>query len=517
MAVVQAQLPPWETQTFEFGWPGNQTDVTACTTIKIGWFTNPGAIPPPTSPYQVVVYREGYSPLVYSNLTGGLFHWSVNLPVGGPYMMSMNDAAGGTGGVAATFSVVASPDGETCLGSGITPASLAFNLNGPTTVCETIPITATGGTPPFKLTVLPDNSPPKTINYASGNFAYVLDVAPALKTFLLLQDSTGKSGVSQQFVVGSSTNTSCLTAAATLAPGSPALTTEYPGLSTTATTAATTSAAATSTGTHSSTKVAVIVGPTVAVLLALLAILILLLRRRKRRKAMEREDPELTPTRGPDEYPTAEWANLVADPYTPPRSADAQTSEFGGRVSRPTSYSAYGSYHAVPNDMPLSDTMDHRRHSGNSSAYSLHPYTDPFAVSPGSVGISPVVSLQAQAHEAEWNPYDPYDQQMMKKQPRMSGSSLPSGVGALHSNQMEMQQFGAHMYHRDVKRLQPMHLQLQGGPGTSSTTTTSTTVGNVGNPTTSNSSASPPPAKGAPFVVNQNSSEPPPPLYSERL
>jgi len=45
------------------------------------------------------VYYPGYQPIVIATVNGLGYNWTVGLPIGGPYIMSMKDANGYTGGV----------------------------------------------------------------------------------------------------------------------------------------------------------------------------------------------------------------------------------------------------------------------------------------------------------------------------------------------------------------------------------------------------------------------------------
>ncbi|KAG8863489.1 hypothetical protein FRB96_008229 [Tulasnella sp. 330] len=480
---VLGQLPPWEAQTIEFGWNGPQTSVTQCQVTTIQWDTRAGAIPPPTPPYQFVLYREGYSPLVYPAGTNGTYLWQVDVPIGGPYMMSMNDAANGTGGVVETFSVVADPAGETCPTWALVPATLSFTLGAPTNVCNTIPITAVGGTPPFTMTILPDNATPKTIHYASGHFDYVLDVASGTNTFLVLKDANGESGVSQQFNVGGGTNTSCLTAATTLAPGSAALASIYPGISNSS---------------HSSTTIGIIIGPVIGGLVVILVILSMLLFWCKKRRASRRSSGDLTPIGNVQDHM---GQNFVPNPYTPPHSEGRLMSEAGWGPGSAPSIRSDGSYHSPLIDgiipagiaglrVPLHPDDPRRLSTSTVQSTSHHSF--------GALGSTRPTSLQLQ--HGDHMVYDPHSNSM---QQRLMSLSLPPGAAAPNSPD--------HIYGSQAA-------YLQGRPGSMSTTSSSADMWNPNRMAGTSSSISHPSSTKAVEVLArvEETPVPPPPMYSER-
>ncbi|KAG8880350.1 hypothetical protein FRB98_005172 [Tulasnella sp. 332] len=349
----------------------------------------------------------GDEPRVYDAGLGQSWNWEVDLPTGGPYMLSMNDAAGGTGGVSLVFNVLAASPASNCA-TNLAPSTLNFTVNGSIDQCGTISITPSSGVPPFTLIVVPEilsaPSQGRPLRYldirrfrwmvyddvlklmlSSTLFAhqdYVLDLPSNVNIFLTLQDSSGQSGVSQMFTIGSSGNTSCLTAAATVAPGAAALTSFYP-LGTTSSptaagyTSATTGLTGSGSSSHKSSNVGVIVGPVIAVIALILIVALLFLYRNRRRH--RRKVVELTPERAPAELPEMDQ-NLVADPYQDPVAQRSPLmAEFSNdsRVSMATklsspSFDPVASFNNFSSDSQKSLTDQQPPSHGQLDSY--HPY-----------------------------------------------------------------------------------------------------------------------------------------------
>ncbi|KAG9038074.1 hypothetical protein FRB95_003002 [Tulasnella sp. JGI-2019a] len=514
---TKAQIPPWEAQTFDFGWSPYNSTLTQCRILNIQWGPRNGSNPMPTAPYQLLIYKEGMSPLTYAAGAGPTLQWQVNLPTGGPYLMSMGDSAGGTGGVGTSFNVLSNPAGVTCTSSGLTQGTLNFTLGAVTNQCNTIPITAADGTPPFTLTVLPQEYPPKHVIYDSGSFDYVLDLPAGVNTYISLQDSTGRGGVAPFFAVGASSNSSCLKVAATLAPGVPALTSVYPGFPT--------PTSVPSSDSKGKSSLGPIIGGIVAGVLLLIAIIALLIWWFKRRQARQKLTTDLTPTRGSSEVGHWSHQNLAADPYTtPPHTADAQTTEFGGRsvISPLGSYQINGSYQSTKQE-------DRRGSFGSSTAGFTSNVSDPMSMSSRPTSFQPSANHHP---NAAWDPYGAHAQQMvaLQQERRASGSPinpafLPPGAAAPRGNQM--QSFGGLAWRTDLKGPRAsfqQQQQQQGRPGSStgsagdredgsSVMLTTTAAG-----TSSSPSPPPPPSKGGVYDSRTRLASPgPPPLYTEQL
>ncbi|KAG9038073.1 hypothetical protein FRB95_003001 [Tulasnella sp. JGI-2019a] len=495
---IRAQLPPWEAQTFDFGWGPYNSTLTACRSLHISWTTRSGATPTPTASYGVIIYREGDSPIVYNAGPGPSYDWEVNVPVGGPYMLAMDSAEGGTGGVSLVFNVVADPLGATCSSSGLTAGTLDFTMGGSTNQCGTVSITAKGGTPPFTLTVVPEVYPPKVIHYDSPTFDYVLGLSSGVNTFFALQDVNGKSMVSQMFAVGSSSDTSCLKAATTVNPEAAALSTVYPGISISSTTetglVASGSGSASSSNTagsnpaggnpnsdfigssHRKHTVGVIVGPVIAGI----AIIAILLWRCRRRQSGRRAEVELTPTRSPVELPMV-YGDLVAEPYS------ALAAQAGAQMS----------------------DADQHRLSMASSKFSSANSSEPFDTSPHT-------SIhQSYPGAPQFDPYGSYNGRQVAAQPRRSSSPLPPGAAAPNPMAMmsnQMQSFGVLYPGPDFKPPQTPSQQLQGSQG--GTSSASGTLDGDENPASSSTSGLQLPPKGLDDRMDNHGS--PPPVYTER-
>ncbi|KAG8745624.1 hypothetical protein FRC10_007515, partial [Ceratobasidium sp. 414] len=61
-------LPPWDQQTFSFGWSPYVHTIQQCSKLNIQFSNDLGlpslhANPPPAPPYTVIVYQGGFAPL----------------------------------------------------------------------------------------------------------------------------------------------------------------------------------------------------------------------------------------------------------------------------------------------------------------------------------------------------------------------------------------------------------------------------------------------------------------------
>ncbi|KAG8871912.1 hypothetical protein FRB97_008218 [Tulasnella sp. 331] len=310
-AVISAQptqseaLPPWQNVTIYWEWvPGlSNGAITQCQTQKLDWW-QVHSPPVMTGPFTFTFYRESYEPYVLSVGMGTAsgaalyYDWTVNLPTGGPYQASLTDSKGLTGGSAPSFSVVAgSSSSGACTPVNLTNSELQLSFVGDLTQCSQTNITVTGGTPPYTFSALQGSNEPKLISYTTGYFEYILDMPTGSIVNFAVNDSTGRSAVGEQFRVGSSSDASCLTLAATLVPLSPALTSMYQGLASafpTISPPSTSSSVPVATSSHGkSVNVAAVAGGVVGGLALLLLVVILgaLWWRKKQRNA--RRDVDL--------------------------------------------------------------------------------------------------------------------------------------------------------------------------------------------------------------------------------
>ncbi|KAG8902504.1 hypothetical protein FRB99_004405 [Tulasnella sp. 403] len=224
--------PPWLAQTFEYWWEPSNSSVTQCRSLDIAWGPRGTSKPVLKPPFTFLIWEAGETPYTVNLGSGMNYTWKVNIPTGGPYLTTMFDSNGATGGSADSFNVIADPTTSTpsCTIINLPPKTLGFTIGNSLLQCATVPMFVTGGTAPYTLRVLPENYPPKTVHYSSANFNYILDVPAGTTVFFAVQDAAGLGAVGASFVVGSSPNTACLTAASTLSPGAPELTTVYPGI-----------------------------------------------------------------------------------------------------------------------------------------------------------------------------------------------------------------------------------------------------------------------------------------------
>ncbi|KAG8865493.1 hypothetical protein FRB97_004694 [Tulasnella sp. 331] len=173
---AQTSEPPFAAQTFSFGWTGvaNST-LTRCRVLNVT-VTPLDLLHPPLGPFELDVYSQFQAPLSINAGTVFYYLWTVDLDIGGPYLLSMEDAFGGTGGTSLSFNVVADPLGSTCGSSGMVSSNLQLDVSSNRAQCGDVPISVSGGTPPYTLTVVPESSIPKMVTYSTGNVNYTLDI-----------------------------------------------------------------------------------------------------------------------------------------------------------------------------------------------------------------------------------------------------------------------------------------------------------------------------------------------------
>lgn len=73
--------------------------ITRCQRITVGWGDRTTANPASTPPYTLFAITGGNQPLVVGTSSANSYNWTVQLPAGNSYIMSMRDANGYTGGV----------------------------------------------------------------------------------------------------------------------------------------------------------------------------------------------------------------------------------------------------------------------------------------------------------------------------------------------------------------------------------------------------------------------------------
>ncbi|KAG8871278.1 hypothetical protein FRB97_008826 [Tulasnella sp. 331] len=205
--------------------------MTRCRVLNITFTPRPSAVPAPVPPYELILSLANHAPFVVNAGSSGNFLWPVNLDIGGPYLLSMYDSAGATGGTGPAFNVVADTNNTSahCPVAGLQSSTLNFNVGGSQVQCGTVPITLSGGTPPYVVSLVAEDYPPKRASFAAGNIDWIIDIKAGINAYFTATDSIGNGAVSQFFNIGASANSTCLGVAQTLAPGSPALSTVYPG------------------------------------------------------------------------------------------------------------------------------------------------------------------------------------------------------------------------------------------------------------------------------------------------
>ncbi|KAG8853653.1 hypothetical protein FRB96_008070 [Tulasnella sp. 330] len=217
--------------------------MTRCAVLNITFTPSPSAVPTPQPPYQLIISLTNHTPLVVDAGSSDNFQWPLTLDVGGPYLMTMYDSAGATGGTSQAFNVLAdTTSNSTCDEAGLKSSTLNLGVGATHTQCGTVPITVSGGSPPYVVSLVAEDSPPKRASFAAGNIDWIIDLKAGINAYFTVTDTLGNGAVSQFFKIGASSDMSCLTVAQTLTPGSPALSTIYPG-----------TGAASSTGTSGST------------------------------------------------------------------------------------------------------------------------------------------------------------------------------------------------------------------------------------------------------------------------
>ncbi|CCA70002.1 hypothetical protein PIIN_03942 [Serendipita indica DSM 11827] len=169
-----------------------------CSNIRLGWSKDrPTANPNSTAPYAVYVYRGGYQPIVVvDNYQERRFNWTVQLPLGGPNILTIVDANGYFGGNSLVFDVQA-PFTDTCDTNPMTPNSLNITTSGslcvikawstmysllPRAECSAIIVNVDGGVPPYTMQIVPSQ-------------AYQIDIGSGEQFFVKVSDSAGNVGV----------------------------------------------------------------------------------------------------------------------------------------------------------------------------------------------------------------------------------------------------------------------------------------------------------------------------------
>ncbi|CAE6442272.1 unnamed protein product [Rhizoctonia solani] len=275
-------LPPWDRTPFTFGWNGNETGpytLPQCSNTTWNYWekgNNRDPNPPPSPPYQLVIYAGGYVPymvLLNNTVATGNTTWIANLPVGPRYGISMKDSknytAGASRNLISTLNQTYSGHVEVT-GSG---------------QCQQAFINVKNGTAPYRMEVVPMNTQQKTLHYASSPFGVTLDMGAGVEYFLAVYDSAGNSAVMGSYNILASPDNSCLGEAATVTAGQ--YSTLYPGGTSSAT-----AASASSNGLATSTVIGIAVTVPVAAII-LTALLLWFCYKQNRRQRELEEKPEI--------------------------------------------------------------------------------------------------------------------------------------------------------------------------------------------------------------------------------
>ncbi|CAE6527628.1 unnamed protein product [Rhizoctonia solani] len=454
-------LPPWDQETFSFGWNPYVNTMQQCSTVKILFDTDLGspkfhANPPPAPPYTVIVYTGGYQPLTLAvgNIgQNGTYSWVVNLPLGPMYMLAMKDSAGYTGGVSLRWSMTAGT-GCTLNPSPLSPAALSITRNG-NSQCGNVNYVVSNGTSPFQVEIIPEVRQQKTLHFETNQFGFVLDLPAGLSFFVAITDANGNAAVDGILTVGTSNDNTCLNAAATVSVGM--ATSMYTGsgiiLPATASSIiglpSTTNQDPSATGSHinsgSNTKsvkapiIASVVGG-VALVLCVLLILYCIYRRQRRRRANSRPMGEIQQYQYGAPSNNLQAHQGVAQPQYPSAVVpEIQTSEphlYGATYSVPRR-SAEGAYMSETNfsnitthgPRPQSYQTGQTILLGDSSSSGQSPYATRFSQSTeaASPSLGGTVARQSPDNATSGVPYG--DRKQRVASPGLPPGAMPSSPG----------------------------------------------------------------------------------------
>ncbi|KAG8704739.1 hypothetical protein FRC08_002069 [Ceratobasidium sp. 394] len=349
-------LPPWDQETFSFGWePWTACSIPQCSTLDIKFSSDLVTIPNPPAapPYTVHVYQGGYAPLALPvGNTGqkGTYPWTVNLQLNSTFMVTMSDSAGYTGGTSHRCTII--PGNSSCLPGAATlqPMSLNFTRSGGSQ-CGNVNIVVNNGVSPFQVEIIPEYRQQKTLHFATNSFGFVLDLPASLPYFIVVTDAASNSAVEGILAVGSSSDNSCLNAAPTMTVGM--FTSIFSGSgvvmpSTTLTGASTATSVTVSGGqsgssNSSTTSIGGIIGGAVAGVIAIIAILLLLWwllcrRQRKRREATATNEQASQGGSMPDMGYVSPWYSSYAHQHGyggAPETQGSNTRYIGGTFAPP--------------------------------------------------------------------------------------------------------------------------------------------------------------------------------------
>ncbi|PVG00843.1 hypothetical protein CPB86DRAFT_782064 [Serendipita vermifera] len=216
--LVQGQLTPWDNQLFDFGWEPYDPTIVRCSTINVTWSQRRTAEPDMQAPFSLIALTGGYQPFQFASTSSTGYNWNVQLPTGGPYIMTMKDANGYTGGTSLVFQVTDPTIGTTCDTNTFTPNNLTITTSGSFAECSGITVTAQGGTAPYTMQILVGMRPPKTTTWTTSTMSYTIDLQPSEQFFVLVTDANGNTALGGIYTVETG-DTACYNVATTVVSG----------------------------------------------------------------------------------------------------------------------------------------------------------------------------------------------------------------------------------------------------------------------------------------------------------
>ncbi|PVG01881.1 hypothetical protein CPB86DRAFT_781268, partial [Serendipita vermifera] len=219
------------------------------------------------------------------------YNWTIELPAGREYILTMEDANGYTGGTSFVLQVADSQVGTNCGTDTLTPNNLTISLSGTFAQCSGLVVKAEGGTAPYTMQIIGASRPPKTTTWTTSTMSYTIDMGPSEPFFVLVTDAEGRTAMDGIHEVGVGDN-ACFEVASTVTSGNLPTTLSYDPSSTVSIPTRTSTGTGARTGSTSNEKkvnTPAIIGGTlggVAFLALILLILFLLRRRANKRRDM---------------------------------------------------------------------------------------------------------------------------------------------------------------------------------------------------------------------------------------
>ncbi|PVG01879.1 hypothetical protein CPB86DRAFT_62041 [Serendipita vermifera] len=229
--LIEAQLTPWDNIIFFFGWSPYEPTIPRCSILDVGWDGKEGAVPTMQGPFSLTALTGGYQPFQFASVNDTGYNWTVQLPAGGPYMMTMKDANGYTGGTSLVFQVPDSPPGTRCDTDTLTPNNLTIAITSSFAECSGMIVTAQGGTAPYTMQIIVSQRPPKTSTWTTSTMSYTIDLQPSEQFFVFVRDANGRTALNGIYTVGTG-DSACYEVATTVTSGALPTTLSYDPTST---------------------------------------------------------------------------------------------------------------------------------------------------------------------------------------------------------------------------------------------------------------------------------------------